>query len=46
MIHFTLALFELAGDVADAVLWSALTPLAIVVTLAGSLYLVRRKRRH
>jgi len=45
VIHFTFALFELAGEVADAVLWSALAPLAIVVTLAGGVYLVRRRRR-
>jgi hypothetical protein len=45
MIHFTFALFELAGEVVDAMLWSALAPLAIVVTLAGGVYLVRRNRR-
>jgi hypothetical protein len=45
MIHFTLALFELAGEVVDTMLWSALAPLAIVVTLAGGLILVRRNRR-
>ncbi len=45
MIHFTLALFELAGEVVDAMLWSALAPLAIVVVLAGGLFLAHRSRR-
>ncbi len=45
MFHFTFALFELAGDVVDAMLWSALAPLAIVVALAGGLLLVHRNRR-
>jgi LPXTG-motif cell wall-anchored protein len=45
VIHFTFALFELAGDVVDAMLWSALAPLAILVVLAGGVYLVRRRRR-
>ena len=45
MIHFTFALFELAGEVVGALLWSALAPLAIVATLAGGAFLVHRNRR-
>jgi hypothetical protein len=45
VFHFTLALIELAGEVVDAILWSALVPLAIVVTLAGGVFLVHRHRR-
>ena len=45
MIHFTFALFELAAAVVGALLWSVLTPLAIVAALAGGILLLRRKRR-
>lgn len=45
MIHFTLALFELAGLIASALLWSALAPLAIVLAVIGGLLLLRRNRR-
>jgi hypothetical protein len=45
VIHFTFALFELAGEVVGALLWSAAAPLAIVAGLAGGVFLLRRKRR-
>ncbi len=45
MIHFTFALIDLAGELVDTMLWAALAPLGIVVTLAGGVYLVRRRRR-
>ena len=45
MIHFTLALFELAGLIASTLLWSALAPLAIVASLFGGFFLLRRNRR-
>ena len=43
VIHFTFALFELAGEVVNAMLWSALTPLAILASLTGAVILVRRQ---
>lgn len=45
MIHFTLALIELAGLLANALLWAALAPLAIVVGLVCGVILLRGKRR-
>lgn len=45
MILFTFAMFELAGAVVEALLWSALTPLAILAGLAGGSFLLYRKRR-
>ena len=45
MIHFTLALIELAGLVVNAMLWAALAPLGIVVALLGGVILIRRNRR-
>jgi hypothetical protein len=45
VIHFTLALFELAGLVVNTLLWTALAPLAMVVALVGGIFLIRRRKR-
>ena len=46
MIHFTLALFELAGLVANTLLWTALVPLAAIAALVGGVFLIRLRKRH
>jgi hypothetical protein len=45
VVHFTLALIELAGLVVNTLLWTALVPLAIVATLVGGVLLIRHRRR-
>jgi hypothetical protein len=45
VIHFTIALIQLAGLLADTLLWTALVPLAIVGVLVAGTLLVRRGRR-
>lgn len=45
MLHFTFAIVELAGEVADTVLFAALAPLAIVAGLAGVAIVIYRRRR-
>jgi hypothetical protein len=45
VIHFTLALVELAGLVVNTLLLTALVPLTAVATLVGGVFLIRRIRR-
>ena len=45
MIHFTLAMIDLAGLVLGTLLWGALAPFAIVIGVAGGFFLVRLVRR-
>ena len=46
MLHFTFALIELAGEVANTLLFAALAPLALLAGLVGGIFMIRRKRRH
>jgi hypothetical protein len=45
VLHFTFALIELAGAVANTMLFAALAPLALVTGLAGGIFVIRRRRR-